>query len=457
MAPTQRGGMKHTMAETSPNLLFVFSDQHRRCDLGCYGNPQVRTPNLDRLASQARRFEHCVSNAPVCVPMRGTMLTGRHAWRHRAITNDLPVDTRVPSIADALNVAGYHTGYIGKWHLGGIPRDQAILPGARLGFTEWKVAECNHTYDQGYYFDEQCRRHAIPGFQSVGETDLAVDFIRRAAGKPQPWALFLSWSPPHNPYDAIPQEYLAQYDAGALALRPNVPDGFPQAADLLRCYYALITLLDEQFGRLTTALEETGQRERTVVVYTSDHGDMLGSQGFLNKQLPFEESIGVPLIVSWPGHLPPGVEERPLGLVDLPVTLAAAMGCPMTDVDGRDARQANDDDAQLIYDLVPCHQAAERNGHEWMGLRTSRWTYARQSNGKCDVLFDNAQDPFQLHNLATAPEATDIRASLESRLALMLDACGYSFRPWQQMVREDGYLREWNRSQAYFGLPTLEP
>ena len=132
--------------EKTQNLLFVFSDEHRKHDLGCYGNTIVKTPNLDRLAEEGLCFSHCVSNSPVCVPARGSLLTGLFPQKHGAFTNDLAIHSDCISIANVLNDAGYHTGYIGKWHLAGIPRDQFITEERRLGFKEWKVANCNHDY-----------------------------------------------------------------------------------------------------------------------------------------------------------------------------------------------------------------------------------------------------------------------------------------------------------------------
>ena len=129
-----------------PNLLFVFSDQHRYCDLACNGNHQIVSPHFDAFAEKALSFRNCISNSPVCVPARGSLMTGLYPLRHRAVSNDLPIDPGLHSIAHQMNRHGYRTGYIGKWHLGGIPRDAPVPKGARLGFGEWKVCNCNHHY-----------------------------------------------------------------------------------------------------------------------------------------------------------------------------------------------------------------------------------------------------------------------------------------------------------------------
>ena len=454
-----------------PNLLVVFADQHRWCDLGCYGNTQVRSPHLDAFAGEALRFTPCFSNSPVCVPARGSLLTGRLPLGHGALTNDLPMRHGTPCVAEVMAGAGYHTGYIGKWHLAGVPRDGAIPAGpGRFGFQEWKVCNCSHRYLDAYYFDEENRRVRIEGYEPVEQTRLAADTMRRHRG--EPWCLFLSWGPPHDPYSAVPPEYLEQYRAEEMLLRPNVAEEivatrtriFPreQARQWLRGYYAHVTALDEQFGRLMRALEETGQRENTVVVYTSDHGDMLGSQGLTNKQVPYEESVRVPLLVSWPGHVRAGACKELVGLVDLPVSLLGLLGLRFPEaVDGTDLRALFTDagaaglDECYLCELVACHQAADRGEREWRAIRTRRHTFARTAADGGYALFDNEQDPYQMRNLVHEPAAQSLRRELLARLDALITRHD-RLLPWEEFIRHFGYREEWNRSQEYFRRPTLD-
>jgi arylsulfatase A-like enzyme len=320
---------------SKPNILFVFSDQHRWCDLGSYGNEQIKSPNFDAFAREAVRFENCISNSPLCVPARGTLLTGLLPMKHGAISNDLPIRTDVTSVAHVWNEAGYHTGYIGKWHLAGVPRDQPVPEGAgRLGFKEWKVYNCSHSYMDAYYHDEGNELHKIEEYEPIKQTDLAIDFMKR--NKNRKWALYLSWGPPHDPYFDVPEAYLDLYAKKKIKLRDNVSDSVAatttktlnreQIIENYKGYFAHITALDEQFARLREALEVTGQADNTIVVYTSDHGDMIGSHGLTNKQLPYEESVKVPLMVYWKGKTFAGVCEELIGLVDLPVSLTGLLG-----------------------------------------------------------------------------------------------------------------------------------
>lgn len=452
-----------------PNILFVFSDQHRWCDLNCYGNTQLKTPNLDALANQSVRFENCISNSPLCVPARGTLLSGVLPLKHGAAANDLPMREHIESYADVLSSNGYHTGYIGKWHLAGIPRDQFIPEGkGRFGFQEWKVANCTHSYMNSYYHDENNQRYEIEGYEPIHQTNLALEFIERnKEGKP--WSLTLSWGPPHDPYDQVPQRYLEMYRDVNIELRDNVPDTILHTRtrtltkeDIIqnhRGYYSHITALDEQFGRLIHALEETGQLDNTIVVYTSDHGDMLGSQGMTNKQLPYEESIKVPLIVYWKGHTLKGVTRNDLiSLVDLPVSLLGLVNLSFSiPVDGADLHNLFTDvnaeglEACYIFDLIPCHQAYERGSSDWRGIRTKKYMLARGSSDEGFLLYDNECDPFQLNNLINNENYLKEKQVLLQQLDELIHLNDHNV-PWQQLIKEFGLDEEWNRSEAYFEL-----
>lgn len=450
------------------NILFVFSDQHRWCDLGCYGNPEVISPNLDRFAEEGLRFTHCISNAPVCVPSRGSLLTGLYPIHHGAITNDLPARTDVESVADVLKKSGYHTGYLGKWHLGGVPRDRFIPKEERLGFDEWKVCNCDHDYLHSYYFDENNERHEIDGYDAEEYTSLAIDFIQ--LNQNRPWGLWLSWGPPHDPYFDVPQRYLDLYKDRDLTPRENLSDDIvnrldqphwtgAEAEEKLKGYYAHITALDEQFGRLFQTLEKTGQLDNTLIVYTSDHGDMIGSQGWTNKQFPFEESIRVPLLVQGPG-VRCGKCDELIGLTDLPVSLMSLLECPLTAPDGDNLqavfreKTACGQESCYIFDLVPCHQSMDRGTDAWRGVRTARYTYACHPDGSPWILYDNESDPFQQNNLIGDESLAELRRQLHDqteRYAKQFDV----LRPWPELLQHFGLVGAWNRSQRYFKMPEL--
>jgi arylsulfatase A-like enzyme len=446
-----------------PNLLFVFSDQHRWSDLGCYGNPDVSSPHLDALAANGLRFTDCICNSPLCVPARGSLLTGLLPLKHGGVGNDLPLKAGIETCGDVFRNGGYRTGYIGKWNLGGTPRDRAIPPQEREGFEEWKAANCTHQYWNSYYDDDESgQRHGIEGYEPSTQTSFAVDFIQRH--KDHPWALWLSWGPPHDPYRDVPAEWLARYDAVRPELRPNVPDEVRNgeavaSREALRkalCgYYAHVSALDHEFGRLVQALESTDQLADTILVYTSDHGDMLGSHGFLGKQLPHEESVRVPLLVSWPnGNIQRGVSREMINLVDLPVTLAALAGLQFHgETDGLDLgslfrdQSARGREVSYLFDYTACHQAATRKSPAWRGVRTRTHTLAKAVDGRILLFADNEKDPYQTRE--GTPEVLRELQEILDREVARHDA----WLDRDDLLRKHGLLQEWNRSQRYFGLP----
>ncbi len=453
------------MERKKANLLFIFADQHRRFDLGCYGNRQVMTPHLDELASQGLRFTGCCSNSPVCVPARGSLLTGLHAARHGALTNDLAIRYDVESIADVLHAGGYHTGYIGKWHLCGVPRAQHVDRARRLGFDEWKVANCNHNYLNCWYDDEKDERHAVEGYEPEIFGGLAAEFLQRNVQAQEPFALFLSFATPHDPHDKVLETYMEQYRGREVTLRPNAPErimvnrehfiSHAEQVERMRGYYAHITAIDRQVGVLMELLREKGVLDDTLVVYTADHGDMLGSHGQKDKQLPYEESIGVPLLMRWPGRIVPGVQEGLIGLVDLPVTVAGLLGLSFhSSTDGADlSRMALCGGAGLsecyLYDLYACHQAADKGQEAWRGIRTDRYTFVTHGDGSDWLLFDNTKDPYQMVNLVDDPAAAEKKAELFERLRRHVEHTD-AFLNGADYMRFCGRAKDFNESQLYF-------
>lgn len=453
------------------NLLFVFVDQLRKYDLGCYGSRQVISPAIDALAGDGLVFEHCLSNAPLCVPVRGSLLTGLFPQKHKAFTNDMSIRYDIPSVADALNAVGYRTGYIGKWHLCGIPREQYIDKDRRLGFTEWKVANCNHNYTHVYYDDEDNVRHHVPGYEPEIFGSLGEEFIRRNADKP--WALYLSFATPHDPHGNLPEYALDPYRDVRPELPPNVPEtGIlmtrekhvtrQQMAEDARGYFAHITAIDHQMENLVLALKETGQYDNTLIVFTADHGDLLGSQGLTDKQTAYREAVDVPLIMHHPALVKNGRTDALMGLVDLPVTLLSALGLTMGgETDGKDLSHVMQDpsarglDDVYMFDLYPCHNAYSKGLTAWRALRTDRYTYCINEKGPL-FLFDNETDPYQMHNLKDDPACAGLRSELHARLMRHVNQHD-ALISGDEYVRRSGWFDEFNASQRYFHVPELTP
>jgi len=207
------------------------------------------------------------------------MQTGQRPTSHGLFINDAHLADDATTIAKVLATAGYDTGYIGKWHIGGRGRLSYIPPESRQGFDYWKVMECTHNYNRSFYYaDDDKQRRLWSGYDAAAQTDDAIAYLRDHAKSAKPFALFLAWGPPHNPYEQAPPQYQKMYDAAKIELRANVPPAAATAARKdLAGYYANCTALDEYIGRLIEALKTAGIEENTILVFTSDHGDMIGS------------------------------------------------------------------------------------------------------------------------------------------------------------------------------------
>ncbi|MBM3293315.1 MAG: sulfatase [Candidatus Aminicenantes bacterium] len=426
-----------------PNIVFVFADQWRAQAAGYAGDPNARTPNLDRLARESVNFSHAVSACPVCSPYRACLMTGRYPLSHGVFLNDVPLLDKSPSIAQVFRGAGYDTGYIGKWHLLGSGsgyenRAAFIPPDRRLGFDFWRAMECTHEYNASDYYGDDEVKLRWEGYDAFAQTREARDYIRRHAGG-KPFCLFLSWGPPHNPYQTAPQRYKELFKEEEIVLRANVPPANAAAARKdLAGYYAHIAALDDALGDLLGTLKEASLEEDTVFVFTSDHGDMLHSQGRRNKIVPYDESCRVPLLVRYPrAHGPAGRNVTlPVNTPDIMPTLLGLSGLTIpASVEGTDfsgivrGGAARDDEAALLVVPVPFGSFPLRSGgKEYRGLRTTRWTYVEDARGPW-LLFDNAADPYQLENLAPNPARAGLRAELAETLRKKRETVNDDFRP----------------------------
>ena len=462
------------------NLLFVLCDEMRGCDMGCAGALDVRTPNMDRLAGEGVSFVNAISNCPVCTPARGTILTGVHALRHRALANDMPIRADLPTMGTILRDAGYAAGYIGKWHLDGAQRDVFTPPGPRrLGFDDhWAVWNCHHDYlERRYYGDTPEVRH-IEGYEPVWQTDEAIRFMERR--RDDPFALVLSWGPPHGPLELVPDEYRLMYDPAKLTLRANVdPERTPREylstavppwnptegcrnrtegdieqriRESLASYYGAITALDDNVGRLLAALERLDLVENTIVVFTSDHGGQYWSQRHIRKQQPWEETIRIPMIMRAPGRFPRGkATPVPTGLVDLLPTLLELLNVESPGgMDGAsvvDAVLEQTPPARSVLFGIPVpvdgvtQEGVDRG---WRGVRTQRHTFAQWEDGSPWVLYDNERDPYQLKNLIEIADASRLRVEMEDELERQLERANDPFLTWQEHVRQCDVVEEWN-------------
>ncbi len=431
-----------------PNLVFIFADQWRAQATGYAGDPNVKTPYLDALAKESVNFATAVSGCPVCSPYRASLLTGQYPLTHGVFMNDVHLSDSAVSFAECLNDAGYDTAYIGKWHLDGRGRSSFVPPENRQGFQFWKVLECTHDYNHSPYYGDENDKQFWDGYDAIAQTREAQRYIGKHPPD-RPFALFLSWGPPHNPYETAPERFTAMYDPAQLELRPNVP---PEAAERARKdlagYYAHCSALDECVGDLLKTLQEAGLEGNTVFVFTSDHGDMLGSQGEQRKQRPWDEAILVPFLLRYPqvfGRAPRRV-EWPINAPDIMPTVLGLCGiAPPATVEGLDysgALQSGvdpEDAGALIACYAPFGEWTRRGGgKEYRGVRTERYTYVRDLQGPW-LLYDNQVDPFQQANLVNRPEHAAVQSRLDEKLGRLLAHTRDEFRPANEYIDRWGY------------------
>ncbi len=421
------------------NVLFILADQLRAISLPRYGETQIATPNLDRLAREGVTLTNAIATCPVCTPYRGMLVTGRHPQTTGHIVNSTVTRHDEISVADAFAHAGYRTAWVGKWHLhrGAWPANNVpdwVPEGRdRLGFQHWRAYNQHMVYFNGWI-------HQLPGQDWIQarwegyETDAlgryAMEFMDLCRDSDEPFCCFVSPQPPHNTFlkDKSPAHYFDQLPA-QLDLPPNVPENQRDAcAKLYREYLAMTLAVEDMVGQLLEYLDRTGLAENTLVVFTSDHGTQGGAHGlgFWDKQQPYRESLHIPLLARLPGTLPAGRTVDALHApVDFFPTLCSLCDVPIPrTVEGFDNARAwcgqadaPRQDAILTMNFTRKHDHFE-NSWEWRGVRTENHMLTRWLDGRVQ-LFDVAADPLQQRDLADSPAHADLRRGLETRLAAL--------------------------------------
>ncbi len=430
------------------------------------GADPVITPHLDRFASEGVVFTHALSNRPVCSPYRASLLTGRYPFSTGVTTNcwsgsvayDIHLRESERCISDVLHDAGYACGYIGKWHLetpqepylfprgaGGV-WDEYTPPGPRRhGFDFWHSYGCHDNHMKPHYWIGDAPRDGYIEFDAWSprhEADTAIEFLRnRGAQRPsdKPFALFVAMNPPHMPFQLVPEEYVERYGTRRpedLLNRPNINLETKEgqiAKRWAKHYFAAVTGVDEQFGRILACLKEEGLEDNTIVVFTSDHGEMMGSHGRMYKGIWYEESLGVPFLIRWPNRIRSGREDLLLSVPDVMPTLLGLAGLHSsipTQVEGADySRALIGGHVAKPESALYLNQDPDSPDRGMRGVRTPRYTYIvdRHDGHEERRLFDNEDDPFQMR------DCMGERPALEKRLQAELDAWLDRTRdPWRE-------------------------
>lgn len=410
-----------------PNIIVIMTDDHGMWAAHCYGNSEIRTPNMDRIAARGVLFENAYTPSPVCSPARACFFTGKMPSQHGV--HDYIAEHRHPeeydwlhgnrTLPETLRHHGYQTGIVGKWHCGASWK-------ARPEFDYWfshLKGQYPHFGDQEFVENEQAY-HAY-GHQAPVLTEKALDCMGRFSGSEAPFFLFVGYVDTHSPFIDHPERLVSYYRDTATfrdipSEKPMLPDGgwvrfgVPpdprEKREWLAQYYAAAECIDEQIGRIVDRLEELGELENTVLVYTSDHGHMNGHHGLYTKgnatvpQNFHEESIRVPFLIQWPERIKPGGRcSQPVSHCDVYRTLLDVCGA------ANDTQAAGPAFPGKSFLQVLTGGKPPDEGRDWFCeygnarmIRRGRFKYIRRyapHEWAGDELYDLQEDPREQYNL----------------------------------------------------------
>ncbi|MEG1011976.1 MAG: sulfatase [Ruthenibacterium sp.] len=437
------------MKDKKPNLIYVFADQLRYSSLSCHGDPYIHTPHMDAFAAGSTELCNAVSGHPVCAPYRASLFTGKYTTSTGMVINEIRLNPNHRCLAHVLNEGGYKTAYIGKWHLYANqfgnhydPKNSYIPQGTdRLGFDGYFAAyNFHHEYygQKAYYHLNGPTKIYCDGYEPDVQTNLAMEQLEQLSSGEKPFALFLSIGTPHDPWkpENVPTEYYDRFKGVDFALPENYsPNNDPyadawarfddseraQLRDWMKVYYAMIANLDDNFGRLMHKIQTLGLEQNSIIVFTSDHGEMFGAHGRHAKNIFYEEAVRIPFFMQWKGHLPTEKNDVCLNSVDIMPTLLEMLQLPIPQtVEG-----------QSVYSMLQGKSEGKpegalmmgtgattiwEDGHEWRAYRTQQYTYAVYRKDGSELLFDHKNDPFEKTNLAQDEKYAACKQELRTKM-----------------------------------------
>jgi uncharacterized sulfatase len=429
----------------SPNILCFFVDQQRWDTCGCYGQPLPVTPQLDALAASGTRFENAFTCQPVCGPARAALQTGRYASEVACEVNHRRLPAKTPTLATYLNAAGYHTGYIGKWHLAstgpmGGPDDfrtKPVPPELRGDYSSWLASDVleftSHGYD-GHMFDAAGNQRDFPEgrYRVDAQTDWVLEFLEdhHANRDEQPFFLITSYIEPHHQNDHHCYEgphgsqERWQHFTPPGDLIGQGGDWAQEYPDYLGC----INALDTNLGRVREKLSALGMADNTVVLYFSDHGSHFCTRNQEYKRSCHDGSIRIPLVASGPGFHGGHVRQELANLIDIPATILRSAGIEIpADYRGQPLQEAGDPKAPA-WRTASFAEISE--SHDGRCLRSQRYTYEISKSDQAEhawfeaFLYDNETDPHQHNNLVNEPVLTELRERFFKHISELMVANG---------------------------------
>jgi len=424
------------MPDDRPNVVFILSDDQGPWAAGCCGNPEIRTPSIDRIAAAGTFYRNFFVATPVCSPSRATFLTGRipsqhgiHEWISKGNCAPDSIEYIRDEVAytDALAAHGYTCGISGKWHMGASEKPQH-------GFTFWYV----HQKGGGDYNAAPVVRDGQliieEGYITDVITDEALKFLDAHAR--ERFYLSVHYTAPHSPWTGHPQDIVDSYDDCPFESCPQeerhpwaggLTDNCLGNREMLKGYFGAVTAMDNNVGRILDRLEALGLRENTLVVFTSDNGFSCGHHGFwgkgngTNPRNMYENSIKVPFAVSHPGHIPAGrVEEAMVSAYDFLPTLLDYLGLPIPEgqnLPGRSVAPLWRGESMAGNEIIVVY---DEYGPVRM-IRTKEWKYVHRYPDGPNELYDLINDPDERQNLADAPtqaaRVRELRGEMEAWFA----------------------------------------
>ena len=436
------GGNETVRADRLPNVLVIYTDEHHFNTLGCYGGTVVQTPHIDSIADAGARCTSFYAATPVCSPSRASILSGNYPQHTGVERNDVPLDPDIVTLGEALRREGYATGWAGKWHLAGKGKPQWAPP-EKFGFVEnrfmfnrghWKklvetatgprVGSRNRK-GQPDYGMAGADEHSYATDWLVGKT---IDFIEEHTK--QPFCFVTSLPDPHGPNRVRPP-YDTQFVGADVSIPPSyfkprtaVPGWAPRSPKInprwmranLPQYYGMVKCIDDNVGRILTVLRRQGRLENTIIVFTSDHGDLCGEHGRSEKGNPYEGSARIPFLLSYPGVVPKGHRiDEALNTTDVLPTLMALIGKPLKHaVDGRDASVLFRGGVPEGWQDVTVFRSTATGGH-WVAAASNDFKLV-VSNQDRPWLFDLTTDPYEINNRIDWPTYSNIAGKLAEAL-----------------------------------------
>jgi arylsulfatase A-like enzyme len=456
-------------SEKQPNILYIMADDHAAHAISAYGSKVNKTPQIDRIAKDGMRFTQCFVTNSICTPSRAAILTGKYAH-----INGVPVFNRFdgsqPTLAKYLQAAGYHTGMIGKWHLGSDP----------TGFDSWTILPGQGVYKDPVFIHQGGERKKHTGYVTDIITDLSLEFLDKRP-KEKPFFLMCHHKAPHRPWQpdekhakkwenvqvlepaTFNDDYATRSDAAREAtmridkdltktdLKQDPPPGLSDVElkkwkyqRYMRDYLACVEAVDDNVGRLLDYLDKNGLAEDTIVVYTSDQGFFLGDHDWFDKRFMYEESLTMPFLVRWPAKVKPGTTSDGMILnVDFAPTLMDAAGLKVpADIQGRSflpllgGEKPKDWRTSMYYRYY--HYPQDHKVQPHYGVRTQRYKLIYFNKIDQWELYDLEKDPHELKNLYSDPAHAELVKTLKEEM----------YRLKKELKDENQYENEWPKGDV---------